>query len=98
MSGASDAEYMTRADADYLRGYNLDLREANGRLGDELATATALLRDLHEWALDACHQGAGEPFQASPTWHMFMSTWEHADELLPQVAEWLTRHPANTDG
>lgn len=45
----------------------------------------ALLRELYEWALDACHQGTGEPFQSTPTWHAFTSTWEYADELLPRV-------------
>ena len=44
-----------------------------------------LLGELYHWALDACHQGTGEAFQSSPTWHVFMSTWEEADELLPRV-------------
>lgn len=45
-----------------------------------------LLAELYEWALDACHQGTGQPFQEHPRWHMCISTWEQADELLPRIA------------
>ena len=44
----------------------------------------AALRELREWAEDACHQGAGEP-RGVKGWHMYTSTWEYADELLPRV-------------
>ena len=44
------------------------------------------LEELLSWALDACHQGAGESFMSSPVWHGFLSTWEDAEELLPRVA------------
>lgn len=50
--------------------------------------ATALLMELYEWSLDACHQGSGAPF-GSPQWHCYISTWEEADELLPRVLAFL---------
>jgi len=55
-----------------------------------LADARPLLEELYEWALDACYQGAGEPITA-PRWHMNISTWEDADDLLPKVAKFLGR-------
>lgn len=45
-----------------------------------------LLRELLEWALNACHQGAGKAFMEDNVWHGFLSTWEDAEELLPRVA------------
>ena len=51
----------------------------------ELADA---LDELLDWALDACHQGTGQPF-GTKGWHMCMTTWEQADELLPRVARLL---------
>ena len=47
----------------------------------------ALLRELLEWAMDACHQGAGAPIEPGTAWHGFLSTWEDAEELLPRVAD-----------
>lgn len=49
-----------------------------------------LLAELYEWALDAAHQGTGQPM-TTRGWHAFMSTWEEADELLPRVAAYLGR-------
>lgn len=49
-----------------------------------------LLAELYDWALDACHQGAGAPM-TEPAWHGFTSTWEDADDLLPRVAAALGR-------
>ena len=71
-----------------------ELRLRNQYLEEERDAAVAqaerlntLLGELYHWALDACHQGTGEPFQSSSTWHMFMSTWEEANELLPRVRD-----------
>jgi hypothetical protein len=68
-------------------GVDADGRREVGGMKDD----RALLEELYEWALDACHQGSGSPFQSEPTWHNFMSTWEEADELLPRVAKAIGR-------
>jgi hypothetical protein len=50
------------------------------------AALALLLSELYKWALDACAQGTGTEFGA-PEWnHMFISTWEDAEDLLPRVA------------
>lgn len=62
-----------------LQGDVDDLRAANDRL-------TEALRELHDWALDACCQGTGTIF-GTPEWnHCCTSTWEDADDLLPRIA------------
>lgn len=54
-----------------------------------MSDTAAMLRELLEWALDACHQGTGSPFGGGPGWHLFESTYEDAEDLLPRVAEHL---------
>jgi hypothetical protein len=65
---------------------------------DPEPTGLDLLAELHTWALEACHQGAGSPLGSSPSWHLFLSTWEEADELLPRIERFLAvRAGANTE-
>ena len=48
-----------------------------------------LLTELFEWAKWACLQGTGTEY-GTPEWdHLFISTWEDADDILPKVAEHL---------
>jgi hypothetical protein len=63
------------------------LNRENDRMRAERDEARALLGELLDWAIDACHQGSGNAFGSSPTWHNFISTWEDADELLPRVTD-----------
>jgi hypothetical protein len=49
------------------------------------ATLEARLSELLTWAYDACLQGTGNEF-GTPRWHINMSTWEEADDLLPEIA------------
>lgn len=49
-----------------------------------------LLADLHDWALDACAQGAGRELDPDDiSWTGFISTWEEAHELVPLVGRFL---------
>lgn len=43
--------------------------------------------EIDAWRVAELNHAAGHDWHAlpDPTWHMFMSTWEHADELLPRV-------------
>lgn len=54
------------------------------RIKAERDALLSSLDELWDWAIDACGQGTNSDLH-DPTWHMFMSTWEHADELLPRV-------------
>ena len=54
------------------------------RIKAERDALLSSLDELWDWAIDACVQGTNSDLR-DPTWHMFMSTWEHADELLPRV-------------
>lgn len=54
---------------------------------DQLDVLIEALHSLYDWALDACHQGTGNPFEPGRPWHLHMSTWEQADELLPDIAK-----------
>lgn len=48
-----------------------------------------LLRKLYEWSLSAFHQGTGTEFWSPERYHMFISTWEDAEDILPLVREYL---------
>lgn len=61
-------------------------------------TATELLVELHQWALDACRQGTGVEPLSSPGWHMYLSVWEEAGELLPRVGRFLEAATADESG
>ena len=81
-------ELADRQDAAAAQLRQLDRIKAQLRQLDRIkAERDALLSSLDElwdWAIDACGQGTNSDLH-DPTWHMFMSTWEHADELLPRV-------------
>lgn len=53
--------------------------------------AEYLLGELLDAYIDACRQGAGVEPLSSPHWHMFLSTYEEADELIPRVQSFLGR-------
>lgn len=45
----------------------------------------AALAELLDEYIDALTQGAGEAPFSSPHWHMFMSTYEHAERVIPRM-------------
>lgn len=45
----------------------------------------ALLQQLLDAYIDACTQGAGMAPMSAPGWHMFLSTYEEAEDLIPIV-------------
>lgn len=58
----------------------------------EVERLRLLLAELYEWGIDACQQATGHaPGDTDPTWHMFMSTYEWADDLFPRVRRELGR-------
>lgn len=68
------------------------------RLTAEVGVLKAKLRELYEWGLDACLQGTGHEFDG-PEWHNYcISTWEHADDLLPEVRELLNGGRPESNG
>ena len=56
-------------------------------LGHTDCVPRALLAAAVDALEDACLQGTGAASLDEPGWHMFMSTYEHADELLPSLRD-----------
>lgn len=48
-----------------------------------------MLQRLLDAYIDACHQGTGEEPLSKPGWHMFLSTYEEAEDLIPEVRKLL---------
>jgi hypothetical protein len=63
--------------------------EAERAHADRLAD---MLRDARTEYWDACYQGTGNEPLSSPTWHNFLSTYEYATELIPQIDQALADH------
>ena len=50
-----------------------------------------LLQELLDAYIDACAQGTGVEPLSSPSWHMYISTYEEADELIPRARDYLDK-------
>ena len=98
----AENERMTEMDEQRYR-FTVTLQNDTARLHDENRRLTAerdrlreALAEVHEWALDAYHQGTDEEFEFAASnggTYTCLSTWEEADELLPRIAALLGESP-----